>query len=85
MNSLIAAAQFSLSVHKAQGLFDMSERIAVEKLEAALAAAVANSPELHLLSEVNDGCTGILTIVGSEEDGKRLLLHWDRICEIEHE
>lgn len=34
--ALLEAARFSLSVHKAQGLFDLSERMAVEKLEAAL-------------------------------------------------
>jgi hypothetical protein len=38
---LLAALKFSVSVHKAQGLFDESERMAVEKAEAAIAKAEA--------------------------------------------
>ena len=37
--ALLDAAKFSLSVHKAQGLFDMSEKMAAEKLKKAIAAA----------------------------------------------
>jgi len=37
-NELLAAAKFSLSVHRAQGLFDRSEQMAAEKLAAAIKA-----------------------------------------------
>lgn len=36
---LMEACKFSLSVHKAQGMFDASERLAIERLERAIAKA----------------------------------------------
>lgn len=39
LQGLLDAAYFSSSVHRSQGLYDMSERMAVEKLEAAIAHA----------------------------------------------
>jgi hypothetical protein len=40
---LYEAARFAASVIRAQGLFDRSERMAVEKLEAAIAKAEGES------------------------------------------
>ena len=44
---LLEACKFSLSVHKAQGLFDMSERMAARRLEAAIAKAEGEGSGLH--------------------------------------
>lgn len=41
---LLAAAEFALSVIRAQGLYDMSERMAADKLEAAIAKAHGTPP-----------------------------------------
>ncbi|HOR01545.1 MAG TPA: hypothetical protein PLJ35_22250 [Anaerolineae bacterium] len=38
-SELLEAAEFALSVIKAQGMYDVSERMAVEKLEAATTKA----------------------------------------------
>ena len=39
---LLDALRFSVSVHKAQGLYDLSEQMAVEQAEAAIAKATGS-------------------------------------------